>query len=84
MYKRSIIKDKGIEDDFYDKKLKENLILAINNLSNIQKRRIIKYYFEGKSEYEIAKEENATQQSIHIGIQRAINNLKKYLKKLKF
>ena len=40
-----------------------------------------KYYFQEKTEQEIADEENATQQSVHIILERAIENLKKILKK---
>ena len=40
--------------------------------------------FEDKTEYEIAKEENATQQSVHIGLERAKEKLKEILKNFKF
>ena len=41
---------------------------------------MLQYYFEDKTEQQIAEEENATQQSVHIILERALENLKKYLK----
>ena len=49
-------------------------------MPEVQKRRIKKYYFEDKTEQQIAEDENATQQSVHIILERALENLKKYLK----
>lgn len=61
----------------------DSLFKAIKSLSNIQKRRIIKYFFDGKNEYEIAKEENTTHQSVHISLERAKEKLKEILKNFK-
>lgn len=72
--------DKIVENNIRDEEIRK----AISTLSDIQKRRIIKYYFEEKTEYEIAKEENATQQSVHIGLERAKEKLKEILKNFKF
>ena len=43
--------------------------------------KIKKYYFDDKTEQQIADEENATHQSVHIILQRGLDNLKKILKK---
>ena len=61
----------------------ENDILrdAINELSEVQKRRIKKYYFEDKTVYQIAEEENATHQAISKSLKQAIEKLQKILKK---
>ena len=72
--------DEIVENNIRDEEIRK----AISTLSDIQKRRIIKYYFEEKTEYEIAKEENATQQSVHIGLERAKEKLKEILKNFKF
>ena len=40
----------------------------------------LKGTFEDKTEQQIAEEENAIQQSVHIILERALENLKKYLK----
>lgn len=76
------IVDKPIElEDYVIKKISfEDLNNAINLLPEVQKRRIKKYYFENKTEEQIAKEESATHQSVHIILVRALENLKKLLK----
>lgn len=84
LYKRTLNKEKLISDiveQFIDF---EKLWDAINKLSDIQKRRIIKYYFEDKNEYEIAKEEGVSQQSVHIGLKKSLSKLKEILKSLYF
>ena len=77
LYRRSIKKDESIDDQIIRKSAYEDLIIAINTLPEIQKRRIKKYYFDEMTEEEIAKEENTTNQSVHIILKRAIKNLKK-------
>lgn len=76
-------KDKPIslEDEIIKKSTFDELKKAIDMLPEVQKRRIKKYYFDDKTEQEIADEENATHQSVHIILERALNNLKKILKK---
>lgn len=81
--KRAIYKQTSIEETVEKNIRDEQVRTAINSLSDIQKRRIIKYYFEGKNEYEIAKEEGATHQSVHISLERAKEKLKEILKNLK-
>ena len=78
------VKEEVIEEIVENNIRDEEIRKAISTLSDIQKRRIIKYYFEEKTEYEIAKEENATQQSVHIGLERAKEKLKEILKNFKF
>ncbi len=77
---RAMDKPTGLEDYIIQKSTFEDLKKAIDMLPEVQKRRIKKYYFEDKTEQEIAKEENATQQSVHIILERALENLKKILK----
>ena len=83
LYSRALNKPISVEE-MVDKKMLDELVKnAISELSNIQKRRIIKYYFDNKTESEIASEENATQQSVHISLERAREKLKGILKKIK-
>lgn len=77
---RSKDKRLSIEDELIRKSTFEDLKRAIDLLPEIQKRRIKKYYFEDKTEQQIADEENTTQQSVHIILERAIMNLRKNLK----
>ena len=69
-----------MEDEIIKNSTFDELKKAIVLLPEVQKRRIKKYYFEDKTEQQIAEEENATQQSVHIILERALENLKKYLK----
>ena len=77
---RAMDKPTGLEDYIIQKSTFEDLKKAINMLPEVQKRRIKKYYFEDKTEQQIADEENATHQSVHIILERALENLKKILK----
>ena len=56
------------------------LFKALRKLSSDELELITQIYFEDKTEQQIAEEENATQQSVHIILERALENLKKYLK----
>lgn len=78
---RAMDKPTGLEDYIIQKSTFEDLKKAIDLLPEVQKRRIKKYYFEDKTEQQIADEENATHQSVHIILERALENLKKILKK---
>ena len=68
-----------IEDET-QKEEKEKLYMAISSLSEKQQIVIKKIYFEGKTQDEVAKELNTTQQTISTNLYRAIKNLKKILK----
>ena len=58
------------------------LLEGINTcLSEPQRRRLLKYYFEGQTEVEIAAAENVSQSKISESICRAKKNLKKFFKK---
>lgn len=81
---RAFTKQKSVEDIVEENIINENIRHAISDLSDIQKRRIIKYYFDGKNEYEIAKEEGTTHQSVHTSLERAKDKLKEILKNYKF
>lgn len=80
LYQRRFTNYYSLEEEVETSIMREELYNAINKLPDIQKRRIVKYYFEHKTEQQIAKEENSTQQSVHIILDRAIENLKKLLK----
>ncbi len=79
--KKAFVKPLLLEDDFINNASFKELKNAIDKLPSIQKRRIKKYYFDEKNEYEIADEENTSQQAINKSLNLAIKNLKKFLKK---
>ena len=83
LYARLNNKPLELDDEVIRKSTYEDLINAINKLSNIQKRRIKKYYFEEKNEYQIAKEEGTSHVAIHYSLCAAITKLKDLLKNYK-
>ena len=77
--KRAKEKVISMEDELIQKARFEQLKRAIEMLPDIQRRRIKKYYFEDKNEYQIAKEEGTTKQAINYTLTIARNNLKNFL-----
>lgn len=71
----------SVEDEVESKMLQEELKVAINELSNIQKRRLKMYYFNELTLDEIAMLENTSHQAISKSIIRAIEEIRKKLKK---
>ncbi len=71
----------SLEDEVIKKATFEELKHAIELLPEIQKRRIKKYYFAEKNEYEIAREENTTQQAVNKSLRMAVKKLKEILEK---
>lgn len=61
--------------------LQENLKKAINELPEIQKRRLRKYYFENMTFEEIAREENCSKRAIKFSVDIAIEKISQKLKK---
>ena len=74
-------KPMSLEDEFIRKSRFEDLINAINKLSDVQKRRIKMYYFEQLKLEKIAEIEHTSFQMISKSIKQGIENLKKILKK---
>lgn len=59
----------------------EQLAKAISQLSEKEKRFLIKKFVEDKSDKEIAKEQSVTQQAISIYKKRLLKKLKGYMKR---
>lgn len=79
LFHRAIIETKSVEDEVENRLLNEELKNAIKLLNDIQKRRLIKYYFEDKSLEEIALEEGTSHQAISKSIHKAIEEIQKNL-----
>ena len=75
-------KDKPIciEDEIIKKSTFEELKSALEKLPEVQKRRIKKYYFDDKTEVEIAQDENVSQKNVSKSLAVAKRNLKEILK----
>lgn len=80
IYKKVINNEDGIDDLIIRNSTYDELINAINKLSNTQ-RRIKMYYFDELDLKTIASIEHTSFQMISKSIKQAINNLKKILKK---
>ena len=78
--RRIIHKQELIEDVIIRKVTFEKLHDAIQQLNEIEKRRIKMYYFEDKTHEEIAKIENTSHQAISKSLQNSIKKLKNLLK----
>lgn len=70
----------SIEEEVEEKLLFEELKNAINQLTDIQKKRVILYYFENKTLKEIAKQEDCSIKNVHKSIEQAIEKIKKSFK----
>ena len=80
IYKKVLNNEDGIDDLIIRNSTYDELINAINKLSNTQ-RRIKMYYFDELDLKTIASIEHTSFQMISKSIKQAINNLKKILKK---
>lgn len=75
------IKDrKSLEDKVINKFTILELKNAIDNLPEIQRRRILKYFFENKTYEEIAKEEFCTKRAVKFSIDIALEKISKKLR----
>lgn len=81
LYSRSSVKPLSIEEEIENKLINEELISAINRLSDAQKRRIKMYYFDGLTQQEIADKEHTSIRAIQYTLNDALKKLKEILKK---
>lgn len=80
LYARALYKPVSLEELFTQKLEYDELKNAIDQLSKIQKRRIIMYYFEDKTLREIAGIEHCQIMSVKESIDAGIKKIKKILK----
>ena len=80
LYNLSLNKQESIEDNLINQELNQELHKAIDELSEIQKQRIIKYYFKNMKLEEIAIEEKTSFQAVSKSINHALQKLKELLK----
>lgn len=81
IYNRGINNTEDMVDYIIRTSTYDELISAINKLSNTQRRRIKMYYFDELDLKTIASIEHTSFQMISKSIKQGINNLKKILKK---
>ena len=81
LFNNAVNDEISIEEQIENKILQEELKKAILELSEVQKRRVIKYYFENKTLQKIAEEEGCSIASVKESLDGSINKLRKKLKK---
>ena len=81
LFNNAVNDEISIEEQIENKILQEELKKAILELSEAQKRRVIKYYFENKTLQKIAEEEGCSIVSVKESLDSSINKLRKKLKK---
>ena len=79
--KRILDKPISLEEEVEKNILNEKLREVISTLPEIQKKRLIKYYFENKTFEQIAKEENCTKRAVKFSIDIALEKISKEIKK---
>ena len=79
--KRAMDKPLGVDEIVETMLINEELKKAINELSDIQKRRIRMYYFEDMTLEDIARIEKTSHQAVSKSIIKALAELRKILKK---
>lgn len=80
VYTRAFNKPKSVEEQVENNIFNEQLKDAIHSLNNVQKRRIIKYFFEDKTLEEIADEEKCSKVAIKYSIDNALEKISKKFK----
>ena len=78
---RAVNKLGSIEEEVERKIIIEEVRIALDTLSEVQKRRIKMYYFEDLNLREIAELEGCSIKNVHKSIEQGLENLRKILKK---
>ena len=81
--KRAIEKSISIDEQLENNIINEQIRNALDSLSDVQRRRIKLYYFDGLTQQEIADKEGVSLRAVQYTLNSAINELKKILKNFK-
>ena len=79
LYGRSMKKSLSVEEQAMNNILIEKILNELTHLSNIQKRRFIKYYIYDFTLEEIAKSENCTKMAVKFSIDIVLKKIRKRL-----
>ena len=80
IYLRSVNKPISLDDEVIRKSSYDDLMNAINKLTDIQKRRVKKYYFHEMTQQEIADDEGVNIRAVQYTLNEALKKLKEILK----
>lgn len=78
--RRILDKPISLEEEVEKNLLNEKLRQVISTLPELQKQRLIKYYFENKTFEEIAKEESCTKRAVKFSVDIALEKISKKIK----
>ena len=81
---RAVQKPESVEDVVLEKLLVERLHRAIQKLPEIQKRRLILYFFDGMTYERIAKLEGCTKMPVKRSIDSCSGKVEKRIRKIEF
>lgn len=79
LYARAFSAPVDVQDQVHERMQMERVRCAVMQLPEVQRRRVIAYYFEGLSFEQIARKENRSKQSIQESVAAAMKRLKKIL-----
>lgn len=77
LFSKGLINMFKVEDTIEKKEIIRKLNSSIKKLPSVQKRRLIKYYFDDKTLEKIAKEEGCTKRAIKFSIDLALKKISK-------
>jgi RNA polymerase sigma-70 factor (ECF subfamily) len=83
LYNRALCQPKSVCDMAFDSQLNEQLRLAIQGLTEIQRRRFVLYHEFGLTYEQIAEMEGCTKQSVYEAVSRAGEKIRNKIKNLK-
>lgn len=75
---RAAVAPESLEDHVYRKLLYQKLHKAILTLPEIQRRRLLLYYFDGYTFEQIAEMEGCTKRAVKFSVDIALNELKEF------
>lgn len=75
---RAAVAPESLEDQVYRKLLYQKLHKAILTLPEIQRRRLLLYYFDGYTFEQIAEMEGCTKRAVKFSVDIALNELKEF------
>lgn len=81
LYARAIVDVESVEITAYKRIRNEQLHRAIADLPEVQRRRLVMYYFDSLTYEEIAEREGCTHPAVIKSVKAAISKLKKYFLK---
>lgn len=78
-HRKDLIKNENVLDSLIREETLSKLHQCLDNLSEIQRERIIKYYFYGMSYTEIANEEDVSRSAVTESINAGLSKIRKML-----